>query len=136
MIEPNIHTTRSDSLIDFLHLHGFNVEVLTENVLEITRPEEIPVYVRLTETALFFEVDLGSLKDLGSDALYRELLCANADILPVSFGINQTNPEDPRLVLLESRIHGDLSDQELLSVFDALELAVDAATKLLQPYVS
>jgi hypothetical protein len=136
MIEPTIHTTRSDSLVDFLHLHHFEVEVLSEEVLEVTRTDELPVYVRLTETALYFEVDLGSVKELGSEALYRDLLCANADILPVSFGINQANPDDPRLVLLESRIHGDLSDQELLSVFDALELAVDSATKLLQSYIS
>ena len=50
----------------------------------------------------------------------------------MSFGINNTNPEDPHLVLVESRETEDLDAHELLSVFDALELAVDRAEAIFQ----
>jgi hypothetical protein len=55
----------------------------------------------------------------------------NTEVLPVSFGINNANPKDPRLVIVESRSTHDLSDQELLSVFDSLEIAVDKAEAIL-----
>ncbi|MEY3897008.1 MAG: hypothetical protein RLZZ214_2529, partial [Verrucomicrobiota bacterium] len=57
----------------------------------------------------------------------------NTEILPVSAGLDTSHPEDRRLVLVESRETGDLSDQELLAVFDALELAVDRVTEILAP---
>ncbi len=54
----------------------------------------------------------------------------------MSVGIDTSHPDDHRLVLVESRETGDLSDHELLSVFDALELAVDRVTELLSPSVN
>jgi hypothetical protein len=48
-------------------------------------------------------------------------------------GLDTSHPEDRRLVLVESRETGDLSDQELLAVFDALELAVDRVSEILTP---
>jgi hypothetical protein len=54
----------------------------------------------------------------------------------VGFGINNTNPEDPRLVLIESRETGSLDDHEMLSVFAALELAADKAETLLEKYMA
>ena len=133
---PSIHTTRKDSLLDFLELRGFEIEVGDHNVLRVVRNGELPTFVQINETALYFEVDLGSLKGIGTKNLYFELLNANSEILPVSFGINNSNPEDPRLVLVESRVHSDLSDEEILAVFDALELAVDAAAKILEPHIA
>ena len=59
----------------------------------------------------------------------------NTEILPVSFAVNNSNPDDPHLVLVESRITVDLSDQELLAVFDALELATDKAEAVIADYV-
>jgi hypothetical protein len=83
------------------------------------------------QDTLFFEVDLGHLNDFEVENLQFKLLDLNTEILPVSFGINNTNPEDPRLVLLESRQTRSLNDHELLGVFDALELAVDRAETLI-----
>ena len=80
---------------------------------------------------LYFEVDLGNVSSFADAEFYFKILDLNTEIQPVSFGINNTNTNDPRLVLVESRDGGDLNDDELLSVFDALELAVDRAEELL-----
>jgi len=138
MQEIKVHAVKEFDLLGFLAAQGFEVEVLTDNVFKITRDDDLPVFLSHNNGALYFEVDIGSTNDMldqdhgnvRSD-LMVEFLDLNTEILPVSFGINSTNPADPRLVLVESRVTGDLSDQELLSVFDALSLAVDKAERLL-----
>jgi len=132
MPTATIKLQQEEELTQFLITHSFSVEELGENVYRVQREDELPVFVKQTEKELYFEVDLGSAKELESLDFYRQLLDLNTEVLPVSFGLDTTNPEDVRLVLVESRELGDLSDQELLAVFDALELAVDRATPLFE----
>jgi hypothetical protein len=126
-----VKTNTKEDLVTFLQLNGFQIEDLGQGVSLATREGELPVFLKAEAGTLFFEVDLGNLDDLGGNEKLFELLDLNTEILPVSFGINSTNPEDPRLVLLESRQTANLDDNELLGVFDALELATDRAEQLL-----
>lgn len=130
-----IKIEKEEEFSRFLLLNGFEVEELGNNIYRVTRADELPVFLKVGEEAIYFEVDLGNLHAFGDASLHFKLLDLNTEILPVSFGINNTNPEDPRLVLVESRETGSLNDHEILSVFDALELAVDRAEELLAPAV-
>jgi len=130
-----VKTKKSDSLVDFLNLHNFVVERVDERIFEVIRGDELPVFLYLDDDTLHFEVDLGPIGELKSEAFLYQLLDSNTQIQPVSFAINSSNPDDVRLVLVESRITGDLSSDELLSVFDALELAADQAEKILKSYI-
>lgn len=131
-----IITTRRDTdLATFLEMNGYLVEYLENNILKVTRDNELPVFISVTDATLYFEVDLGNVADFAGGELYFKLLDLNTEILPVSFGINNTNSEDPRLVLVESRVTGDLNNHEILAVFDALELATDRAETLLAGYL-
>ena len=132
---PIIHSTRSDTLLDFLQIKGMEVESIETNIYRVVRNGELPVFLNIGDEVLSFEVDLGSIAEIQGEALYKALLECNTQVQPVSFGLDNTNPEDPRLVLLESRVIGDLSDSEVLSVFDALELATDQAESLLANYL-
>jgi hypothetical protein len=132
---PIIHSTRSDTLLDFLQIKGMEVESIETNIYRVVRNGELPVFLNIGDEVLSFEVDLGSIAEIQGEALYKALLECNTQVQPVSFGLDNTNPEDPRLVLLESRVIGDLSDSEVLSVFDALELATDQAESLLATYL-
>lgn len=132
---PIIHSTRSDTLLDFLQMKGMEVESIESNIYRVVRDGELPVFIDIGDEVLSFEVDLGSIGGIQTEALYEALLECNTRIQPVSFGLDNTNPDDPRLVLLESRVIGDLSDAEVLSVFDALELATDQAENLLASYL-
>lgn len=126
-----IKLQREEELPRFLQLNGFQVEDLGSNVFSATRGEELPVFLKLDDRQIYFEVDLGKADEVASLEFYAKLLDLNTEVLPVSFGIDTSNPDDHRLVLVESRETGDLCDQELLAVFDALELAVDRVTPLL-----
>ena len=135
MNDIQIETKRSDSLVDFFNLHDFMVDQVSERVFKVIRGEELPVFLYLDEDTLHFEVDLGPISELQSETFFYQLLDRNTQIQPVCFAINSSNPEDLRLVLVESRVTGDLSSEELLSVFDALELAADQAEEILKPYI-
>jgi hypothetical protein len=111
------------------------VDQVDEHVFKVVRGEELPVFLYLDEDTLHFEVDLGPVGELNSEKFFYQLLDRNTQIQPVSFAINSSNPEDLRLVLVESRVAGDLNSEELLSVFDALELAADQAEEILKPYI-
>ena len=131
-----VNATRSFALLSFLADQGFDVEVLTEDVVRVSREGDLPVFVSHNDGALYFESDLGNVSEIESSTLLRGLLDLNTEILPVSIGFNTTNVEDPRLVLVESRVTGDLSDQEILSVFNALSIASDKAEALLSTHLS
>lgn len=121
-------------ITEFLLYHGFQVDQKSDHIFVVQRDSELPVYMSVSDKTLYFEVDLGSIKSIASQELYFELLDLNTEILPVSFGINNTNSDDPRLVLTESRVTIDLHQEELLSVFDAMELATDRAEAVLGKY--
>lgn len=135
-MEIQVSTTTSFDLLSFLASKDFEVEVLTEHVFKVTREGELPVFLSHNDGSLYFEVDIGNADKVaavkgGHANVWRHILDMNTDILPVSFGINSTNPGDPRLVLVESRVTGDLNDEEVLSVFTALELAADKVERFL-----
>lgn len=130
-----IKTEREDELAHFLESNGFTVEELSNDVFRVHRDEELPVFLKVDDKQIYFEVDLGNIESILTQDLLVSLLVLNTEILPISAGLDTSNPDDRRLVLVESRETGDLNDQELLAVFDALELAVDSVTALLSPSI-
>lgn len=122
-------------LSEFLATYHFYVEMIEEGIYVIKREDELPVFLSVKGDTLYFEVDLGNFSEIRSDGLMFKLLDYNTEILPVSFGINNANPDNPRLVLVESRSRVNLQQEDLLSVFDALELATDKAEELLVDYI-
>ena len=131
MNTPRIKLQREEDLSRFLQLHNFHVEDLGENVLRVEREDELPVFLKVDDDQIYFEVDLGNVDEIASLDFYATLLDLNTEVLPVSFGLDTSNQDDVRLVLVESRETGDLCDDEILAVFDALELAVDRAQEVM-----
>lgn len=133
--EIKIKAQTSPSLIEYLQQRDFDVEKLAERVYKVQRGDELPVFIQSNGGSLFFEVDLGNVSGFASQELYFKFLDLNTEILPVSVGIDSTNSDDPRLVLVESREAVNLDDNELMSVFNALEIATDKVESLLTQYV-
>lgn len=130
-----IKLKREEELPRFLESNGFSVEDLSNGVLRVQREDELPVFLKVEDQQIFFEVDLGNIDEIISQELLLSLLALNTEIIPASVGLDTTDASDRRLVLVESRETSDLSDQELLAVFDALELAVDKVTNLLSSVI-
>ena len=122
---------KSQAFDEFLTLNGFGVEDLGGENFAVTREGELPVMVNVTEGVIRFQVDLCPTSAIDSKDTYFKLLDLNTEVVPVSFGIDSTDSDNPRLVITESRLVSDLNDEELLGVFDTLELATDRAEELL-----
>jgi hypothetical protein len=135
LAELNIHRRGATSLMSFLEANDFVCEPITEHVFKITRDDELPVFVHSNGDNLYFEVDLGSTKQLSGSGLYEKLLDLNTEILPVSVGINSSNQENPSLVLVESRESSNLDENEFLSVINALELATDKVASVIAEHI-
>lgn len=129
-----ISKQHKSTLDQFLQDRDFLVEEIASGIYKVQREEELPVFVSIEGGQLFFEVDLGAVQDHASQDLFTQLLKLNTEILPVSVAIDDASSEDERLVLVESREIGDLSDVEVLSVFDSLAIAVDKTEVLLSQY--
>ena len=136
MSDVFVETKKRTGILEFLQSSDFQVEDLENQVYRVSRSEELPVFLKINENEIYFEVDLGNVSQFADKDFYFDLLDLNTEILPVSFGINNTNKDDPRLVIVESRLTSDLSDNELLGVFDALELAVDKAETILSTKIN
>jgi hypothetical protein len=126
-----VKSTRALSLEEFLTEHDFFVEKIQDEVITARRSEESPVFISTGESTMFFQVDLGSVAGIATQELYFRLLDLNTEILPVSLGIDTTNGDDPRLVLIESRETVNLDANEVLAVLDAMEIAIDKVAALL-----
>jgi uncharacterized protein YjfI (DUF2170 family) len=122
---------KSQAFDEFLTLNGFGVEDFGGGNFAVTREGELPVMVNVTEGVIRFQVDLCPTSAIDSKDTYFKLLDLNTEVVPVSFGIDSTDSDNPRLVITESRLVSDLNDEELLGVFDTLELATDRAEELL-----
>lgn len=118
---------------EFLENHEYHVNQVQDEVWVVTR-DEVEVYLKKEDNILFFEVDLGKTGGLSSEAFYRDLLVLNTKILPVSLGVDSQEKEE-RLILLESREVSNLDDNEILSVFEAMEIAVHKVEALLQKHI-
>lgn len=135
MKNVRIGIREEEDLSVFLEMKGFRVSEPAEGVFRIERDEEIPVYISLSGDRLYFETDMGNVESIAEKDLYFRFLDLNTEITPVSLGINSSNPEDPRLVLTESRQIGDLSGSEVLEVLNALELATARVAEILGDYI-
>lgn len=130
-----IRTATHMNLFDFLIEKGFHVEEIDTHIFRVEKDDEIPVFINLNDNNIFFLVDLGSINEFVSEEFYFNLLDINTEILPVSIGVDSSSKDDKRLVLVESRELKNLDDNELLSVFNALEIAADKIEILLGSYL-
>lgn len=122
-------------LFTMLEEHDFAVEQVTDKVFKVTHFEELPVFIHIENESLYFMVDLGDASPFADKDLYFRILDLNTEILPVSVGIDSTDPSQPHLVLVESRELQNLDENEVLSVFNTLELATDKVEEVLAQYV-
>ncbi|MBN1970854.1 MAG: hypothetical protein JXR48_19035 [Candidatus Delongbacteria bacterium] len=134
MKDIQIRTATHMNLNDFLLLKGFHVEQISDFIFKVEKSDEIPVFVNVGKETLFFLVDLGSISEFGCEDLYFRLLDINTEIIPVSVGVDSSSG-DKRLVLIESREVRNLDDNEILSVFNSLEIAADKIEILLSEYL-
>ncbi|NOR44968.1 MAG: hypothetical protein GQ534_05220 [Candidatus Delongbacteria bacterium] len=135
MKKIEVRSIDQTDLIDFLENRDYIVDEVSENILSANKSGEMTVYISLVDDVMYFYVDLGNITDIADKDLYFKILDLNTEILPVSIGIDTTNEKNNRLVIVESREIDNLDDNELLYIFNAMEIATDKVAMLLAEYL-
>ena len=120
----------------FLSNQGYNIT--DRGAVLLLENDEVNIGSLITGEQIEFVIDLCGINDLDKNKLqeiYEKILDENSEILPSSFGIDSGNPEDKRLVLVDSLAIENLDKNELLLTLDALTLNVIAAYDLLEKYL-
>ena len=120
----------------FLSNQGYNIT--DRGAVLLLENDELNIGGLITGEQIEFVIDLCGIHDLDQNKLqeiYEQILDENTEILPSSFGIDSGNPEDKRLVLVDSLAIENLDGNELLLTLDALALNVIDAYDLLEKYL-
>ena len=120
----------------FLSNQGYNIT--DRGAVLLLENDELNIGSLITNEQIEFVIDLCGINDLDKNKLqeiYEKILDENTEILPSSFGIDSGNPQDKRLVLVDSLAIENLDENELLLTLDALALNVINAYDLLEKYL-
>ena len=120
----------------FLSNQGYNIT--DQGAVLLLENDELNIGGLITDEQIEFVIDLCSINDLDKSKLqeiYEKILDENTEILPSNFGIDSSNPQDKRLVLVDSLAIENLDENELLLTLDALALNVIDAYDLLEKYL-
>lgn len=129
-----VRNSSASSLKDFLEDNDFLVEEIGD-VLKVSRDSDIDIFLKADEDTIYFEAELGDISGFANDEVYFKLLDLNTEITPVSIGIDTTDPEKPVAVLVERRETENLDANELLAVFDSVQIAQYKVEGLLSQYI-
>ena len=134
MAKLNTKTT----ITEFLEQEGYEVDEQQDGeVLVISDEDGFTIFAVVTDVQIELMVDICGERDLQPDTLleaYRMLLDQNTEILPTCYGIDTTEPEDSRLVLVDSLALENLDVNELQLSFSSLARNTINAVEILSQY--
>lgn len=133
--EITIYRRSLENLVDFILAHQYQIELLGDRIIRVMKDDLLDIYLYADFKTLYFQMEIGSINEFKNNQIYYRLLDINTEILPVSVGIDSTDPQDPRIVIVESRELLNMDDNELLSVFDAMHIAADKIEQILIEYL-
>jgi uncharacterized protein YjfI (DUF2170 family) len=134
MAKLNTKTT----ITEFLEEEGYEVEEKQDGeVLVVTDEDGFTIFAVVTDMQIEFMVDICGESDLKSGSLldaYRMILDQNTEILPTCYGIDTTDPENARIVLVDSLALENLDANELQLSLSSLAQNTINAVEILSPY--
>ena len=129
-------STKSE-IVSFIREQGYTTQ--DKDPLLILQDEDgLNIFAVIDDTQIEFMVDLCGVNDLDAtnlEEIYERILDQNTEILPCCFGIDSDDPNDKRIVLVDSLATENLDDNELLLALDSLAVNVITAHDLLSPYI-
>ena len=124
-------------IVGFFQEQGYTTQ--DKDPLLILQDEDgLTIFAVVDDTQVEFMVDLCGVGDLDEghlEEIYERILDQNTEILPCCFGIDSDDPNDKRIVLVDSLATENLDDNELLLALDSLAVNVITAHDLLSPYI-
>ena len=124
-------------IVSFVQEQGYTAQ--DKDPLLILQDEDgLTIFAVIDDAQVEFMVDLCGVGDLDEgnlEEIYERILDQNTEILPCCFGIDSDDPNDKRIVLVDSLATENLDDNELLLALDSLAVNVITAHDLLSPHI-
>ena len=128
-----------EAIVEFLKQEGFEVsEKEDDNVLVISDEDDFTIFSVINDLQIELMVDICGKNDLVVDKLleaYSMLLDMNTEIQPTCYGIDSTEKEDPRIVLVDSLLLENLDVNELQLSLSSIARNTVSAVEILTPYL-
>ena len=124
-------------IVSFIREQGYTAQD-KDPLLVLQDEDGLNIFAVIDDTQIEFMVDLCGVNDLDAtnlEEIYERILDQNTEILPCCFGIDSDDPNDKRIVLVDSLATENLDDNELLLALDSLAVNVITAHDLLSPYL-
>jgi len=126
------------NITEFLGQEGYEVEERQNGeVLVVSDEDGFTIFAVVTDMQIEFMVDICGESDLQEDKIleaYRMLLDQNTEVLPTCYGIDTTDPENARVVLVDSLALENLDANELQLSLSSLAQNTINAVEILSPY--
>ena len=109
-----------------------------DSLLVIQDEDGVNIFAVMDESQIEFMVDLCGLNQLDQkklEEIYEKILDENTEMLPSGFGIDSDDPDDKRVVLVDSLAVENMDSNELLLSLDSLTVNVATAHDLLSSYL-
>ena len=137
MSKLNIPVDTTVFLDELLDEQGYSVS--RKDDIHIIQDEDgLNMFAAVDDAQIEFLIDLCSVNDLDTSRLeeiYGKILDQNTEILPSCFGIDSSEPDDHRIVLVDSLATENMDANELLIALDSFAINVVTAHELLLPYL-
>ena len=127
--------TRPD-IVSFVREQGYTATE-QDSLLIFQDEDGLNIFAVIDDAQIEFMLDLCGVNDLDAsqmEEIYERILDQNTEILPCGFGIDSGDPNNKRIVLVDSLAIDNLDDYELLLALDSLAVNVITAHDLLSPY--
>ncbi|TDT72301.1 hypothetical protein EV215_0089 [Hypnocyclicus thermotrophus] len=124
------------NISEILIENGYNYESINDSVALVTLKDiDTKTIIVKQDNILFIQQEIINLNQLKEDlTLYKKLLDLNTEILPVSIAIDSTDEKNQKLVINESLNITNLDVNEVLQVFEAIELALPKIFNIIKEY--
>ncbi|MBD3184103.1 hypothetical protein GF312_17595 [Candidatus Poribacteria bacterium] len=127
-----------ESIKEFMEQEGYEVEEQqVGDALVISDEDGFTIFTVISDMQVEFMVDICGAKDLQENSLleaYSMLLDQNTEILPTCYGIDTTDPDNHRIVLVDSLALENLDANELQLSLSSLAQNTMHAVEILSPY--
>ena len=109
---------------------GYQVIAVEDQVWQIMGENDVEIFATREGNSLTLETFICSIEEIDDKDTYFKIIDLNTEIRPAAFSID-SHEDSGRLIILASVPIDDLSENELLSAVEAMDLAMVKAESFL-----
>lgn len=135
-METTVNVRLKRALEEVLLSYGYLCEIQSPNIILVgLKNIDAKLIIIEEQGKVYFQLDILPVDELVEDiSLYKDLLGFNYEIVPLSIAVDETDENDPILILTTALEGESLDENELIKVVHSFEESVEQLILLLKDY--